>query len=199
MKLSSVVATKDQALEAEDGSLRHYISIPFNDQASLSLFYARMLDSAKKKVLISTPYFRPLKEVEEAINRAVERGVDVTIITRLDLEGDTASFILGSVNKDGVNRFMDKVKIFEYTEPKVILHSKLLMVDDEFSFISSVNLNKRSFFHDLENGVIINDTKFTKQMGLLYQEYLKNAQQLTDQQKIIFWKKMLINILDKAL
>ena len=94
---------------------------------------------------------------------------------------------------------MDKVKVYEYTEPKIILHSKLLMIDDEFSFISSVNLNKRSFFHDLENGVVINDNKFTMQMDSLYNDYLKNSKQLTEQQKIKFWKKMIINVFDKAL
>ena len=94
---------------------------------------------------------------------------------------------------------MNKVKVFEYTEPKVILHSKLLMVDDEFSFISSVNLNKRSFYHDLENGVVVNDSKFTQQMGSLYKEYMKISRQLTEQQKIVFWKKWIITVFDKVL
>jgi len=94
---------------------------------------------------------------------------------------------------------MNKVKVFEYTEPKVILHSKLLMVDDEFSFISSVNLNKRSFYHDLENGVVVNDSKFTLQMGSLYKEYMKISRQLTEQQKIVFWKKWIITVFDKVL
>ena len=199
MKLSSVAIQKESAQESEEESIRHYVSIPFKDEPNLNLFYARMLDSAKKKILISTPYFRPVKEIGEALDRAIQRGVDITIITRLDLEGDTADFILGAVNKDGVNRFLNKVKVLEYTEPKVILHSKLLMIDDEFSFISSVNLNKRSFYHDLENGVVVNDSKFTKQMGELYKEYMKISTQLTEKQKIIFWKKWIITIFDKVL
>jgi phosphatidylserine/phosphatidylglycerophosphate/cardiolipin synthase-like enzyme len=199
MKLSSVAIHKANAQDAEEESLRHYVSIPFKDEPNLNLFYARMVDTAKKKILISSPYFRPVKEIGEALDRAIQRGVDITIITRLDLEGDTADFILGAVNKDGVNRFLDKVKVYEYTEPKVILHSKLLMVDDEFSFISSVNLNKRSFYHDLENGVVVNDSNFTKQMGSLYKEYMKISRQLTEQQKIIFWKKWIITIFDKVL
>ena len=199
MKLSSVAVQNENAPMAEEESLRHYISIPFKDEPNLNHFYARMLDTAKNKILISTPYFRPVKEIGDAIDRAIQRGVDITIITRLDLEGDTADFILGAVNKDGVNRFINKVKVFEYTEPKVILHSKLLMVDDEFSFISSVNLNKRSFYHDLENGVVINDSKFTKQMGSLYKEYMKISRQLTEHQKIKFWQKWIITIFDKVL
>ena len=199
MKLSSVAIHKVNAQDAEEESLRHYVSIPFKDEPNLNLFYARMVDTAKKKILISSPYFRPVKEIGEALDRVIQRGVDITIITRLDLEGDTADFILGAVNKDGVNRFLNKVKVYEYTEPKVILHSKLLMVDDEFSFISSVNLNKRSFYHDLENGVVVNDSKFTQQMGSLYSEYMKISRQLTEQQKIVFWKKWLITIFDKVL
>ncbi|MBC7429016.1 MAG: phosphatidylserine/phosphatidylglycerophosphate/cardiolipin synthase family protein [Bacteriovorax sp.] len=199
MKVSSVAVQKADAVDSSEESMRHYISIPFKDEPNLNLFYARMLDTAKKKILISSPYFRPVKEIGEALDRAVARGVDVTVITRLDLKGDTADFILGAVNKEGVNRFMDKVKVFEYIEPSVILHSKLVMVDDEFSFISSVNLNKRSFYHDLENGTVVNDSKFTIQMGELYKEYLKLSKRLTEQQKVVFWKKWIINIADKAL
>lgn len=199
MKLSSVAVQKEAVAGAEEESLRHYISIPFKDDPNLNLFYARMLDTAKKKILISSPYFRPVKEIAEALDRAILRGVDITIITRLDLEGDTADFILGAVNKDGVNRFIKKVKVLEYTEPKVILHSKLLMIDDEVSFISSVNLNKRSFYHDMENGVVVNDRKFTVEMGNLYKDYMKISKQLTEEQKIVLWKKWLIKILDKVL
>ena len=198
VKLSSLAILKENAPKAEEESLRHYISIPFKDEPNLNLFYARMLDSAKKKILISTPYFRPVKEIGDALDRAVQRGVDITIITRLDLEGDTADFILSAVNKDGVNRFMDKIKVYEYTEEKVILHSKLLMIDEELSFISSVNLNKRSFYHDFENGVLVNDRNFTLEMEELYREYLKSCRQLTEKQKIVFWKKWIINIFDKV-
>lgn len=199
MKVSSVAAEKELAPESDQQSLRYYVSIPFKDDPNLNQFYARLIDSAKKKVLISSPYFRPVKEIAEAMERAVKRGVKIKVITRLDLEGDTADFILGAVNKDGVNQFYEDVEVYEYTEPKVILHSKLVMIDDEVSFISSVNLNKRSFYHDLENGVMVNDKKFTVEMGQLYDDYLKISTQLTEKQKIIFWKKWVIKLFDKVL
>lgn len=199
MRLASVPVQKEAAAESEEESLRHYISIPFKDEPNLNMFYANLIDTAKKKILISSPYFRPVQEIHDALQRAVDRGVDITVITRLDLEGDTADFILGAVNKDGVNKFLKKVKVYEYTEPKVILHSKLLMIDDEVSFISSVNLNKRSFYHDLENGVVVNDRKFTTEMGELYKEYMKISKQLTEHQKIVFWKKWIIKVFDKVL
>ncbi len=198
MKKTSIAFQQPNVESIEENSIRHYVSIPFKDGENLNQFYAKMIDTSKKKILISSPYFRPVKEIYDALMRAVDRGVDVTIITRLDLEGDTADFILGAVNKEGVNKFYDKVKVYEYTEPKVILHSKLLMIDDKESFISSVNLNKRSFYHDLENGVIIHDEKFTKKMGEVYKEYLKISAPITEKQKIEFWKKWIIKALDKV-
>lgn len=199
MKSSALTIPSENVSDQNEQTMRHYISIPFKDGANLNQFYAKLIDSSKKKILISSPYFRPVKEIGEALDRAIQRGVDITIITRLDLEGDTADFILGAVNKDGVNRFINKVKVYEYTEPKVILHSKLLMIDDKVSFISSVNLNKRSFYHDLENGVIVNDSKFTKEMGEVYKDYMKISRQITEEQKIVFWKRWIIKIFDKVL
>ncbi len=198
MRPTSLTVRSSKALNIEDKVLRHYISIPFKDEPNLNLFYARMIDQSKKSVLISTPYFRPVKEIADALDRAIKRGVNIKIITRLDLEGDTADFIIGDVNKDGVNQFVDKVDVYEYTEPKVILHSKLLMIDDETTFISSVNLNKRSFYHDLENGVVVNDKEFNKTMRNLYAEYLKITEPIDKKLKIKFWKKALIKILDKV-
>jgi len=198
MKPTALTIKSANAKDVGTKEMRHYVSIPFKDTANLNLFYAKMIDSAKKKILISSPYFRPVKEIGEALDRAIARGVDISIITRLDLEGDTADFILGAVNKDGVNKFSKKVKVYEYIEPKVILHSKLLMIDDEVTFVSSVNLNKRSFYHDMENGVIVNDKDFTIEMGVLYKQYLELCKPIKEELKIEFWKRFLIKMVDKV-
>lgn len=176
--------------------IRHYVSIPYKDGQTLEDFYADIINHATKKILISTPYFRPLKKVGDALRNAVERGVKITLITRLDLDGDTADFILGAVNKDGVNKFKDSIQIYEYTEPKIILHSKLTLVDDELSFIGSVNLNKRSFIHDMENGALVYSPAFTKKMEDIYQGYLTTAKPITEKQKIYFWQRLIIGALD---
>ncbi|WP_413944319.1 phospholipase D-like domain-containing protein [Bdellovibrio sp. HCB-162] len=176
--------------------IRHYVSIPFKDNRNLEDYYAELINHASKKILISTPYFRPLKKVGEALKNAAARGVKITLITRLDLEGDTADFILGAVNKDGVNKFKDTVKIYEYIEPKIILHSKLVMIDDEMSFIGSVNLNKRSFIHDMENGALIYSPAFTKKMTSIYNGYLKLSRPITEKQKVHFWQRAIIGMFD---
>jgi phosphatidylserine/phosphatidylglycerophosphate/cardiolipin synthase-like enzyme len=156
-----------------------------------------MIDSAEKSVRLSTPYFRPTKIIGEAMERAVKRGVDVSLITRIDLSGDTAAIILGEVNKAGINQFLNKIKVFEYTEPAVILHSKIVLIDGKYSFIGSVNLNKRSFVHDTENGIMIYDQAFNQKMNSIMDTYKLTSREVTEKQKIALWKKAIIGIFDE--
>jgi phosphatidylserine/phosphatidylglycerophosphate/cardiolipin synthase-like enzyme len=156
-----------------------------------------MVDSAQKTIRLSTPYFRPTKLIGEALERAVKRGVDVSLITRIDLSGDTAAIILGEVNKAGINQFLNKIKIYEYTEPNVILHSKLCLIDGKYSFIGSVNLNKRSFVHDTENGIMIYDQDFNQRMNSIMDTYKITSREVTEKQKIALWKRAVIGIFDE--
>lgn len=185
--------------EREDNSalVRHFMSIPYKDDDALEKFYIDVFDSAEKSIRLSTPYFRPTKKLGEAMQRAVERGVDVNLITRIDLSGDTAAIILGEVNKAGINRFLNKIKIKEYTEPGVILHSKIILVDGKLSIIGSVNLNKRSFIHDMESGVMIYNPAYNKRMNQIMDGYVKQTREVTEKQKIALWKKVVIGIFDE--
>lgn len=182
---------------SETALVRHFMSIPYKDDDMLEKFYIQVFDSAQKSIRLSSPYFRPTKKLGEAMQRAVERGVDVKLITRIDLSGDTAAIILGEVNKAGINRFLNKIKIFEYTEPGVILHSKIILVDGKVSFIGSVNLNKRSFIHDMESGVMIYNPAFNAKMNQVMDGYLKQTREVTEKQKIALWKRVVIGLFDE--
>jgi cardiolipin synthase len=177
--------------------VRHFVSMPFRDGHSLEKLYVKLFDDAHKTVRLSTPYFRPTKNVGAAMERAMARGVDISLITRIDLKGDTADIILGEVNKTGINKYLHKIKIYEYTEPNTILHSKLVLIDGKFSFIGSVNLNMRSFIHDTENGIMIYQADFNQRMNRIMDAYLKNTRPVEEKQKIVFWKKILIGTFDQ--
>ncbi len=183
---------------ASDSALvRHFMSIPYKDDEALEKFYIDVFDSAEKSIRLSSPYFRPTKKLGEAIERAVNRGVDVSLITRIDLSGDTAAIILGEVNKAGINRFLNKIKIYEYTEPGVILHSKLILIDGKMTFVGSVNLNKRSFIHDMESGVMVYNPAFNQKMNAIMDGYRKQTREVTEKQKIALWKKVVIGVFDQ--
>lgn len=183
---------------AENSALiRHFMSVPYKDDDLLEKLYVDIFDSAEKSIRLSTPYFRPTKKLGEAMERAVARGVQVTLITRIDLSGDTAAIILSEVNKSGINKFLNKIKIYEYTEPGVILHSKVILVDGKLSIIGSVNLNKRSFVHDMESGVMIYNKAYNQKMNAILDVYHQQAREVTEKQKIAMWKKVVIGLFDE--
>lgn len=177
--------------------IRHFMSVPYKDDDALEKLYIDTFDSAQKTIRLSTPYFRPTKKLGEAMQRAVARGVEITLITRIDLSGDTAAIILSEVNKAGINRFLNKIKIYEYTEPGVILHSKVILVDGKLSIIGSVNLNKRSFVHDMESGVMVYNPAYNQKMNAILDVYHQQSREVTEKQKIALWKKVVIGLFDE--
>ncbi len=162
-------------LEVERSSFRHMISIPYNDGSSLEKFFVQLIDNSSKSIKISSPYLRPTREISKALERATVRGVSVTIQTRINLEGDTQAWLYSEVNKESINRFYKKIKIYEWKENS-ILHSKFILIDDKVAFIGSVNLSRRSFIQDVENGFLIQSEGVVKKMNTIFDGYLTHSQ-----------------------
>lgn len=179
--------------------IRSLVSIPFKDDMLLERAFIQMFDSAEKRILLSTPYFNVTDNILKALERAADRGVQIELITRLDLKGDTADIVLGDVNKKSINKIYQKIKVYEYTTVGKILHSKLVIIDNHFVMMGSVNLNLRSFFHDVENATLVYGSGFNRKITALYESYKKESRLLTEKQKTTWWKSVLIRLLGTAL
>ncbi len=112
--------------------------------------YLQMINSAKRFLYITTPYFIPDDSVMRALCVAGDGGVDVRLILPgvpdhryTDLV--TVSY-LGELMKHGV-------RVYRYTPG--FLHAKSVMVDREAAFIGSVNMDYRSFELHYECGVML--------------------------------------------
>lgn len=178
---------------------RHLISIPYRDNMALEKYMVSLFDSAMKTITISTPYFNLTPEIIQAVERAIQRGVKIELITRLEFKGDTADIILSDVNKKAVNKFVDHISVYEFTKPSDILHSKLVLIDGVLTTVGSVNFNQRSFYHDLENTLIVYSPEFNARIKEVIEGYKKNTRPISDEQKPTLWKSLIINIFHRAL
>lgn len=112
--------------------------------------YIQMIDSAKRFLYITTPYFVPTADALRALCIAGDGGVDV----RLILPGTpdhrytdiVAESYFGELIKHGV-------KVYRYTPG--FLHLKSVMADREAAFIGTVNMDYRSFQIHYECGAIL--------------------------------------------
>jgi len=132
--------------------------------------YIKLIDSAKSEILIETPYFVPPMLIRRAIKKAVKRGVNVKILLPFISDVRIIDIIrnryLGSLNKAGVRIF--------YYKPK-ILHSKLLVVDNDFFLLGSSNLDYRSFTQDHQLNLLGINKEIISGLRKFYESGLRNS------------------------
>lgn len=169
---------------------RHFISVPYADGRALEAYYVELIDAATRSIEIANPYLNLTPALEAALRRALDRGVAVTVIGRIDMEGDLGGAILTALNGRFVAEHADRMAIYDYKDPKFLLHSKVLMIDGKLTVVSSVNLNNRSFIHDSENGVAIMDTGFYQRMKAVFEQYRRDSVRLHSADVSPFWNLM---------
>lgn len=170
---------------------RHFISVPYADDRALETYYVQVIDAARSSIEIMNPYLNLTPAIEAALRRALDRGVPVTVIGRVHMEGDLGGAVLTALNGEFVNTHADRIAIYDYKDPKFLLHGKLLMVDGALTVISSVNLNNRSFIHDSENGVAVMDPGFYQRMKVVFEDYRRASVRLDGAKVSAFWKLLL--------
>lgn len=118
------------------------IGTPSPARASRSrIVFQVLLATAQKTIHINSPYFLPDRSARRELIRAVQRGVEVQVITPGELNNHkltrfTSRRFYGELLKGGV-------EIYEY-QPRMI-HKKALIVDGTWSVVGSTNFDTRSF------------------------------------------------------
>ncbi|TGQ67695.1 phosphatidylserine/phosphatidylglycerophosphate/cardiolipin synthase family protein [Mesorhizobium sp. M00.F.Ca.ET.186.01.1.1] len=157
------------------GTARHFISVPYEDGHALEDYFVELVDAARHHIQIVNPYLNLTPKLSLAFDRALARGVKIDIVGRIDLKGDIGGRFLTALNKLFVEKYGDRINIREFKAPDVVLHSKIMMIDERLVAISSVNLNNRSFFHDSENGMMVLDPAFYARMKPVYDDYVAHS------------------------
>lgn len=182
------------------GLMRHFISAPYADNLALEDYYVELFGAAEHTIEIVNPYLNLTPKVRAAFEAALDRGVKVTIVGRINLYGDLAGSVLTELNTLFLARYGDRIVFREYREPEVLLHAKILMIDRELVIVSSVNLNNRSFLHDTENGVAMIDPAFYARMKKVFDYYFDHAEAVHYDKGSAFWRAILsIRLLREAL
>ncbi len=173
---------------AGDGVARHFISVPYADGRALEAYYVSLIDAAERKIEIVNPYLNMTPAIGTAIERALDRGVTVTIVGRMDLSGDTGGSAVTALNKLFASRNLDRIAIYDFKVPNVLLHAKILMIDEHLVTLSSVNLNNRSFIHDSENGITFLDRRLYRKTKKIFEAYKSAARRISDMTVPLVWR-----------
>ena len=126
---------------------RYYNNI-VNDVLTTAIF------NAKKSVKIISPYLQFNDSLISALISAVNRNVSIEIIAPGNC--DDKWFLL-DMNRLNYQQLLDyRINIYEYLG---FIHSKLIIIDDEYIITGTFNLDFRSFTSNFESLLIIKNKK----------------------------------------
>ena len=126
--------------------------------------------SARREVVITTPYFVPDEAVSTALLTAAERGVKVTVIMPQRNDSRLVHYTCRSYFDDMLGA---GIRIFGFKGG--LLHTKSVVVDRQVALFGSVNLDVRSFWLDFEVTLGVYDPDFSQRLLALQDKYMEDA------------------------
>lgn len=145
-----------QSASGNDGLVRHFISLPWADSHAHEQLYVDLFDAATREIFVVSPFNYPTPALEAALRRAAARGVDVRFVTRRGADEPPAAFTRAlNARFDDENRGAYRFRLFDTGDR--LLHAKIIVIDDRLGIVASSNLNRRSYLHDTENGLVFLD------------------------------------------
>ena len=142
----------------------HHVNSPADDDQSMAYFYLLPILAARRSISLTTPYFIPDEPLKAALRERARAGVDVRLLVPGRHTDHTLTRFSGQNAYDTL--LEAGVKIYEY-QPTFI-HSKVAIVDGQWSIIGSPNLNTRSRRLDEENALAILDRALAAQLERRY-------------------------------
>lgn len=157
------------------------------ENALLHAFY-----NAKKSIKILTPYFCPPNSLIEALRSCHFNGIKVEIIAH-----NKNQKYVQMMNRENYKKLADAgMNVYEYDG---YLHSKCVIIDDEYVMTGSCNVDWRSIYLDFESELIVYDKKFTNEVLSVYENTKKNSTLQTAQilhKKLNLWSRFLLKLLN---
>lgn len=141
--------------------------IPSGPDNKIPLYYTtvlQLLATATTSVRCVTPYFIPDQGLSQALMLAARRGVKVEMILPSKIDWMPVLWATYSYLEDLLQA---GVKIYQY--PSVLLHAKMLIVDQSCMLVGSSNLDPRSFYINFELDFLMKDETLVRDATVLFE------------------------------
>lgn len=160
-------------------------SDPDSDHPNLMEGYFSMINTAREEILVITPYFIPNESVLTALKTAAKSGVKVVLL----LPAISDSVFVHSASLTYVGELLkNDIQIFLYK--KGMVHSKVMIIDEELSTVGTANMDYRSFDNNAEVNAVFFDQNLARE---LKEQFLKDLA-YADKLDYLAWKNRPLKI-----
>ena len=159
-----------------DAFVQPYGDDPFDEKPLSENVYIELINQAKRRIFIFTPYLIMSDELTRAVCIAARRGVDVRIV----VPGIPDKKLVYRLTKSAFPYLMKNgVRIYTYTPG--FLHSKVMLCDSVKGVVGTVNFDYRSLFLHFEDAVFFSDAKTASKLYLDFRETFKVSHEVTEE------------------
>ena len=138
--------------------------------------YIKMINRAKHRLYMQSPYFIPDDAFMLSLRLAVDSGVDVRII----LPGIPDKRLVYLISRSYLKELLHTgVKIYLYNG---FIHSKMIVMDGEIATIGTTNIDIRSFLLDFEINAFIYDEEFSGRCEKIFLDDIAKSGEITQTQ-----------------
>lgn len=132
------------------------------------------IHAARRRVIITTPYFVPDDALLAAMRLACMRGVKVELVvprrTNHPITDIAGRFYFAQLLEAGVHIHL---------HDNGLLHAKTLTIDDRMAMLGSANFDVRSFHLNFELNTLLYDANIVAELRTLQRHYIQESQELT--------------------
>ncbi len=169
-------------------SIRFFDSGPGLKHSRAARVFLRLMKRARNRIVISMAYFLPTGRVLRTLLRARRRGVRILVIipaaSDVKLVEWATRYLYARLLKRGI-------RLYERRER--MLHAKAMVVDRQWTYVGSCNLDPRSMWINLEFLAVIRSTAFADEVLRLCAGELRRIQRIRRSKAVLPWRQRLIH------
>ncbi|NQX01568.1 cardiolipin synthase [bacterium] len=135
---------------------------PADPVETATLYFLQHINSATRRLWISSPYFVPDEQIISALELAALRGVEIRILVP-DKTDDALVNLSGWAFVERLGRV--GVKFYRHTDG--FMHQKVTLVDSALATVGTSNFDNRSFRLNFEMTLEVRDEAFAREVATL--------------------------------
>lgn len=146
----------------------------YRAENNLRLFTS-LIYNARRRILLTSPYFVPEETMLYALTTAAQRGVEVHLFVNEQAD----QFMVGHAQSSYYRELLEAgVRIWLYPAP-LVLHAKHFTIDDDVAVVGTSNMDMRSFSLNYEMSLMIAHPQITRQVSDVALGYMELSRELT--------------------
>lgn len=158
----------------EETAIQLVASGPNTNLEQIKLGYLQLINLARQKLYIQTPYLIPDQSVLDALRSAIRAGVDVRIMVP---HMPDHAFVYRATQYYAHLLAEEGAKIYFYQDG--FIHAKTITVDDALASVGSANLDFRSLQLNFEANAFIYNVDLAKQLAAIFEADIADSTLVT--------------------